>query len=197
MGIRVMNNIRAGVRGGRGPSGGEVKQSHAPRKLLRCLWATALALGLLHPSYGVAVGVQDRLPPLQVMTPDGDTTVLSAEPGKLTYVDFWASWCAPCQESLPWMNTLVEKYGARGLRVVAISVDKDRASAERTLKRVVPQYPVYFDPEGVSAKALQLPAMPTSYLVRDDGTVVRVVRGFRSSDKAAIEAEIDSLLGAP
>jgi peroxiredoxin len=95
------------------------------------------------------------------------------------------------------MNTLVEKYGPRGLRVVAISVDKDRASAERTLKRVAPQYPVYFDPEGQSAKAVKLPSMPTSYLVRKDGTVVRILRGFRPSDKPALEAEIDSLLGSP
>ncbi len=144
-----------------------------------------------------AVGPNDALPIVTLRDTEGEPTALSYTAGRVTYVDFWASWCAPCQESLPWMNSLVEKYADRGLDVIAVSVDRERSQAEKSLKRVKPQYQVLFDPEGAAAKSFRVPTMPTSYLIDQNGKIVRVHRGFRAFDKASLEHEIDVLLGSP
>ncbi len=53
--------------------------------------------------------------------------------GRVVYVDFWASWCAPCKQSFPWMNEMQAKYGARGFSVVGINVDQKREDADKFL----------------------------------------------------------------
>src|SRR5689334_21183120 len=71
----------------------------------------------------------------------GATTISLSEPldlsplrGRVVYLDFWASWCAPCRQSFPWMESMQQTYAAQGLSVLAINVDHDRADAERFLK---------------------------------------------------------------
>ncbi len=46
--------------------------------------------------------------------------------GKVVYLDFWASWCKPCQRSFPWMNTLLSKYSAENFTVITVNLDADR-----------------------------------------------------------------------
>src|ERR1700720_2855448 len=58
--------------------------------------------------------------------------------GSVVYLDFWASWCAPCRQSFPWMQTMQDAYGAEGLRVVAVNVDQYRADAEQFLAKFNP-----------------------------------------------------------
>src|ERR1700684_1554177 len=61
----------------------------------------------------------------------GDPFDLTALKGKVVYLDFWASWCAPCLESFPFMNHLQQTLGPLGLSVVAVNVDRNRADAEQ------------------------------------------------------------------
>ena len=55
--------------------------------------------------------------------------------GRVVLVDFWASWCAPCKQSFPWMNEMQAKYGPKGLTIVGINVDKKREDADKFLDR--------------------------------------------------------------
>jgi thiol-disulfide isomerase/thioredoxin len=68
--------------------------------------------------------------------------------GRVLYLDFWASWCAPCQQSFPWMQAMKDAYGAQGLSVVAMNLDQHRPDAERFLARFHPNFDVRFDPQG-------------------------------------------------
>jgi len=152
----------------------------------------ATMLGL--SSEGNALEVNDALPSVSVNDQAGLATELSSLKGKVTYIDFWASWCPPCRESFPFMNELVERYGKSGLNVIAISVDQDRAQAEKALRRLSPQFKVMFDPSGEAAKAFKLPTMPTSFVIDSEGRVRSVARGFRANDKASLEKTISELL---
>ena len=115
---------------------------------------------------------------------------------KLTYIDFWASWCGPCKQSFPWMEAMNDKYGKNGLRIVAITVDKKREDAEKFLKQLKPKFEIGFDPEGKTASALQIKAMPTSLLVDEKGKVLFVHNGFKLSDTDALEAQMRAALEA-
>lgn len=121
----------------------------------------------------------------------GDSTLA----GHVVYLDFWASWCIPCRESFPWMNTLQEKYRAAGLRVVTVNLDKKTAAGRKFMKDMKAHFPAMFDSTGVVAKHYSLQVMPTSFLYGRDGKLRHREEGFHMDDHAiALENMIDTLL---
>jgi len=143
-----------------------------------------------------AAPVGDPAPAFELPTAEGRVVSLVDLRGHVVYVDFWASWCGPCRRSFPWMNTLQQRYGGRGLRIVAVNVDRRRADAERFLRDLPAVFTVVFDPAGSTAAAYDVPGMPTSYLISADGRIVEVEQGFHDERRAALEARIEALLGA-
>jgi cytochrome c biogenesis protein CcmG, thiol:disulfide interchange protein DsbE len=119
-----------------------------------------------------AVQVGESAPGFSLPTYAKETLKSEALAGKLVYIDFWASWCAPCKQSFPWMNEMQQKYGAQGLRVVAINVDKRREDADRFLRLVPARFTVAFDPDGLTPKQFAVAAMPSSYLIDHSGRIV-------------------------
>jgi thiol-disulfide isomerase/thioredoxin len=114
--------------------------------------------------------------------------------GKVVLVDFWASWCEPCRHSFPWLNTMQSKYADRGLVVIGVNVDRDRADADRFLHDVPASFQIVYDPEGTLAARYDLPCMPVSYVIGPQGDIVARHIGFRSSLSAEREAEVQKLL---
>lgn len=110
---------------------------------------------------------------------------LPALDGQVTLVDFWASWCEPCRTSFPVYARLQADYGARGLRVVGVSVDKQRAAYEAFLKRLSPTFATVRDARHRLASVVDVPAMPTCFLVGRDGRVRFVGVGFHGEETAA------------
>ena len=155
--------------------------------------ALALAAGVLAIDVAAA-GVGEPAPAFALPTATGETVALARLSGQAVYVDFWASWCAPCRRSFPWMNELHRRYTGRGLVIVAVNVDRKRADAERFLAQFPAEFGVVFDPAGASPAAYAVPGMPTSYLIDRRGTIVHVEPGFADDRRAALEARIASLL---
>jgi thiol-disulfide isomerase/thioredoxin len=114
--------------------------------------------------------------------------------GRVVWLDFWASWCAPCRQSFPWMQKMTEMHGAEGLTVLAVDVDANRDDAERFLKRFSPTFTVEFDPKGELPEAYRVKAMPTSFLIDRHGTIRYTHRGFLPADLAGYETQIRELL---
>ncbi len=119
---------------------------------------------------------------------------LHAYRGQVVYLDFWASWCGPCKQSFPWMESLKDAYAARGLRVVAIDLDRDKSDADRFLTKFHPDFDVIFDPNGSLAERYRIHGMPTSMLIDRHGTVRFTHIGFRPADAAAYEKQVKVLL---
>lgn len=114
--------------------------------------------------------------------------------GKLVYLDFWASWCAPCKRSFPWMGELQKRFGPSGLVVVAVNVDTARADADRFLFDVPAGFTVAFDPAGSVARQYAIKGMPSSMLIDPSGQVLYVHEGFTKSTPRAVEQHIEQLL---
>jgi thiol-disulfide isomerase/thioredoxin len=114
--------------------------------------------------------------------------------GHLVYVDFWASWCGPCRESFPWLKSLHERYASRGLVIVAINLDKERAAADAFLARHPAPFLVAFDPAGETAERFKVPAMPSSYLIGATGTILHSEAGFDAETAGKIEALIQEAI---
>ncbi len=117
--------------------------------------------------------------------------------GKVVLLDFWASWCGPCKRSFPVMKELEEKYGPRGFQVVAVSVDEKASAMASFLKKEKPSFVVLRDSEGRLARAAQIEAMPTSFLIGSDGRVLSVHSGFTGeSTRKKYISEIEAALPA-
>jgi len=119
--------------------------------------------------------------------------------GKVVYLDFWASWCAPCRQSFPWMQALESTYQNQGLAVVAVNVDHNRADAERFLDMFASDsqrvnFPIVFDPQGDLAKQYKVVGMPTSVLIDRHGVVRFVHVGFQAAARNAYEQQVRQLL---
>jgi cytochrome c biogenesis protein CcmG/thiol:disulfide interchange protein DsbE len=132
-------------------------------------------------------------PAIDLPTYDGRVTPADLA-GKVVYVDFFASWCGPCKLSFPWMKTMQEHYGPKGLVIVAIDVDKDRADALRFVAHFSPPFVVGYDPAGKTAEAFQVEGMPSSFLISPTGTILYSHVGFDMKDAVKIEAQIEKAL---
>lgn len=116
--------------------------------------------------------------------------------GQWVYLDFWASWCAPCRLSFPWMNQLHREWAPKGLQIVAINLDSQRDKAMQFLQRHPTQFTVLWDPAGHSAKAYDVQAMPMSYLIDPQGHIVSAHRGFTEASARATEMDLRKRLAA-
>jgi thiol-disulfide isomerase/thioredoxin len=114
--------------------------------------------------------------------------------GKVLYIDFWASWCAPCHLSFPYMRHLLSTYGQTDFALMAINVDHDRADANAFLQRFGAGIPVLFDPSGAIARRYDVKSMPTSILFGRDGRVRFVHDGFNAGDVNTYDNHILELL---
>ena len=116
--------------------------------------------------------------------------------GQVVYIDFWASWCAPCKQSFPFMSDMQAKYGPRGFKVIGVNVDQKREDADKFLASTPAGFTIGYDTSGKVAEVYQPKGMPTSYLIGADGKVRAVHIGFKDADRQKIEAEIQSALTA-
>jgi len=141
----------------------------------------------------VSMAAPATAPNIQLPTSDGEVNLADLK-GKVVYLDFWASWCVPCRASFPWMAEIKHKYGPKGLEVVAVNLDKDRALADAFLKDREINFLVAFDESGKSAESYDLRGIPGSYIIGRDGSIQASYLGFRDKDKSKLESVIKILL---
>lgn len=119
---------------------------------------------------------------------------LSNLKGKVVYVDFWASWCAPCRKSFPWMNKMHSKYSSQGLEIIGISLDSTQKIADKFLSKVPALFNIAYDTEGEVADAYNVQVMPTSYLIDREGNIIFEHKGFRKKQEEELEKVISDAL---
>ena len=124
----------------------------------------------------------------------GDT-LLDGREGKVVVVDFWASWCVPCRRSFPWMNAMLTKYSDRGLVIVAVNLDKERADADAFLAETPADFDVVYDPEAKLAREYGVRGMPSSFVFGRNGELVATHLGFKTKKQDEYEALLVEALG--
>lgn len=132
---------------------------------------------------------------ISVAAPTADPLELEQYRGQVVIVDFWASWCLPCRRSFPWMNAMQAKYGEEGLVVVAVNVDRDRRAAEQFLAEVPAEFRIHYDNEAAVAEAFGVEAMPSSFVIGRDGSILARHLGFKVRKQDEYEAVLVSALG--
>lgn len=116
--------------------------------------------------------------------------------GSVVVVDFWASWCVPCRRSFPWLNAMQARYGEQGLVIVGVNVDSDPAEADAFLADYPAAFRIVKDPGGALAREFDVIAMPSTYVVGRDGTIVKRHLGFKVRKQDEYEAALRDALAA-
>lgn len=146
-------------------------------------------------SPAVALEVGDRAPDFAAPSLTGKGVVeLSDYRGKVVYLDFWASWCAPCLKAIPEIERIRGELPADSFQVVAINLDQKTKSALRFLEKHPVGYPSASDPKGRLPTQFGLETMPTSYLIDANGVIRYVHPGFKKGDGSKLRREIRALL---
>jgi len=161
---------------------------------LRRLLLFAALIASTSPALAVEAG--EAAPAFALPNAKGETVTLDKLKGQVVYVDFWASWCGPCKRSFPWMNDMQQRYGGKGLSIVAVNVDKKREDADKFLGQTPAQFTIVFDPAGATPSSFAVKGMPSSYLIDGKGNVIVVEQGFHDDRKDAVEDQIRKLLAA-
>ncbi len=128
-------------------------------------------------------------------TLDGREVRLPARGARVTVVDFWATWCEPCRDQIPFLDRLAADYRAEGVEVYAVSFDEDRAAVEEFVARTPVAFPVLWDKGGGAlAEKLDVTRLPTTMLVDAAGVVRAVHLGYDRASGEQLAREVRQLL---
>lgn len=136
----------------------------------------------------------------QLQDLDGRPVTLAALKGKVVWLNFFASWCPPCQQETPILRSLADTYRDRGLEVVGVSVQETTAADVKAYAdRYRLRYTIGFDGSGHVLRAYRVFALPTQFFIDVDGVIRQVVSGpvDEQGAKALIEAMLTEVRPSP
>lgn len=115
---------------------------------------------------------------------------------KLTLIDFWASWCKPCNKAIPELNKIYTANHKKGVNLIGINCDGPRSTAKvgPLSKALQIEYPVLLDLNSQLMNELNLSAFPTLLMVNSSGKIVWIHEGYVPGDELIIQKEIDKQL---
>src|SRR5215472_13458297 len=133
---------------------------------------------------------------------DGKDVRLDSYKGKVVLVNFWATWCEPCQVEIPWLIEMQQKYSSKGFTILGVDADDEGnnlVSAYTAKERfnvngqkLPMNYPILRGNDAVADKFGGLLGYPTSFLISRDGKIVKKVQGLISFEEItnAIESQL-------
>ena len=142
-------------------------------------------------------------PDFTLKSVSGESVRLSDFRGRVVFLHFWATWCGPCKIAMPWFVDMQNKYGARGLQVIGVSLDDDASAVEigEFADNLRVNYPILIGDQKTADLYGGIPAMPTAFVIRKDGKTFEEVIGikdqaeFERLTKLALDSESEDVQG--
>jgi len=136
-------------------------------------------------------------PAIRLQNLNGNTVSLDTLRGKVVLVHFWATFCIPCLEEMPVLESLSQEYGRQGLIILGIAGDRGKTEVVREFaEKTGVSFPVLHDQDGRIRNQYEVVALPTTYLVGRDGKISGRAIGTRSWDEPGGRAVIETQLHA-
>jgi len=162
------------------------------RSLLRGSILLYLGLIFLLPHCAKKEKESVLAPDFTLKTLDDQQITLSNLKGKVILLDFWATWCTPCRESIPHLAHLHRTFQKEGLEIIGMNLDKgDIETVRRFAKAMEIPYPIVITPEEVS-RNFGVTALPTAVFIDKEGKVREKIVGFNNVALTAKVTELTS-----
>jgi peroxiredoxin len=165
------------------------------RTLLFCFGV--LGIGLHSPD---AEAIGETAPAFSLRDIDGKQVSLSDFKGKVVLVNFWATWCQPCQVEMPHLQKMHTEFADQGFVVLSISIDEARGASmvKPLIKRHGYTFPVLLDKD-TSVVSLYNPSktLPYTAVLDRQHKIQGVHQGYNPGDEVGLRAEVEALLKAP
>jgi peroxiredoxin len=124
----------------------------------------------------------------------GKPGALSQYKGNVVMVNFWATWCGPCQQEMPLLDQMYKKYKPAGFTLIGINVDKEAPPVKELLARKPVSFPVLLDPANQVSKAYHVDEMPSTVIVDKKGQIRYIHRGYKPGDENEYQDRIRQLI---
>jgi len=124
----------------------------------------------------------------------GSPASLSQYKGQVVMVNFWATWCGPCQQEMPLLEQMYKKYKPAGFTLIGVNVDKDAPPVKELLARKPVSFPVLLDPQSQVSKAYHVDEMPSSVIIDRKGDIRYIHRGYKPGDENEYQDRIRQLI---
>lgn len=134
-------------------------------------------------------------PDFTLKTLEGQEITLSGLKGKVVLLDFWATWCGPCKESIPHLIQLYKSYKDRGFELIGMSTDKagDVEMVRRFAKSLDIPYPIILTPDEV-ARSYKVTGLPTTVLIDKKGKIREKIIGYNNTIGQQITSKVEELI---
>ncbi|MGE7932062.1 peroxiredoxin family protein [Viridibacillus arvi] len=139
--------------------------------------------------------INDVAPDFQLKNLAGEQVKLSDYRGQKVLLNFWASWCPPCKEEIPYMQKYFEEYGEKSdMVILAVNMTRVEKGSKEKIGQFVEKYKITFpvlldDEDGKVMKLYDVRLFPTTYIINSEGVITQTVR--MSLDDKKIEEIIN------
>lgn len=144
------------------------------------------------------VAIGKPIPPYAAKTLDGRASSIAEQQGKVVLLNVWATWCAPCREEIPYLQSLYDRHSRDGLEVVGVSVDA--RGSEETIrgfqKDFGMRYPIWLDPDERVQTLYMALGVPASYLIDRAGVLRWKHLGTVRATDTSFTRALDEALGS-
>lgn len=139
-----------------------------------------------------------KAPVFSATDAEGDAVSERAYEGKLTLLNFFASWCGPCKKEFPFLTDYNKEFGPRGFQVISVGVDSQASKSIEFAESYEANFSVITDPQAVLKGKYLVHSMPATFLVDSDGVIRFQSTGFDpAKDEPKLRAAIETLLNEP
>lgn len=114
---------------------------------------------------------------------EAETILLSDLRGKGVMLNFWATWCKPCEREMPYMQELYPTYKELGIEIVAVSLDSTVLVVDRFIDKYDLTFPIPHDTTGEIRDLYKVGPIPSTFFINSEGEIVEYVSGELSLER--------------
>ncbi len=160
---------------------------------LLTLFTSLLILFAAHLNAAELKPFTGETPPLELPTLSGETVNLENYKGKVTLVQFWATYCTPCRIEMPSMNRLMTKMG-NDFDILAVDMGESKEEVQAFVDEVKPEFTILLDEDGAALGAWKVFAAPASFVIDPQGKIRYTMFGATEWDSDEMVASLKALL---
>jgi peroxiredoxin len=143
----------------------------------------AIAASLVVALPALATPADTSAPGFTLASSRGTEVSLAQYRGQVVMINFWASWCGPCRQEFPLLESIYRKYGRMGFTLLGVNVEPDSQAANDWLKQTPVSFPILYDKDSKVSKLYDVAGMPSTVLIDRSGKLRMLHRGYRPGDE--------------